>query len=59
MNQEMCKCDGGLVILNFQSNESICPICNLPKKLTSERTKNMLKFGNELNQKRTQKECKR
>lgn len=46
-----CKCKSDLVMLNFGDNTSKCPICKLPKKLKSERCKNMLKFGYKLNQK--------
>lgn len=45
---KFCKCKSDLVMLNLGNYTSKCPICKLPKKLKSERCKNMLKFGHKL-----------
>jgi len=57
--KQYCKCNDGLVILNLSKNKSICPFCFLPKKLKSDRTKNMLKAGSELWKKEKMKKLKK
>jgi len=43
---KICKCEGRLIIANLETGTGKCPVCNLPKKLSS-RLKNMSKAYND------------